>query len=215
MTKQEFFGFMSKIVVNEVNKRKEHGEHWILPSVTIAQGALETGYGKSALMSKANAFFGIKANKTWNGKVYNANTKEVIDSKEICTTALFRAYDTVADSVTDYMNLICNNKRYKKAVCNNDYVSTATNIAKGGYATDTKYADKIISIIEKNKLDGYDECIFECVANTEYFTYVVKRGDTLIQIARRYGTTVNRLAQINNIKNVNKIYVGQALLIDR
>ena len=46
-------------------------------------------------------------------------------------------------------------------------------------------------------------------------SYIVKRGDTLIQIARRYGTTVNRLAQINNIKNVNKIYVGQVLFIER
>ena len=215
MTKQEFFGFMSKIVVNEVNKRMEYGEAWILPSVTIAQGALETGYGKSALMTKANAFFGIKANKTWKGKVYNASTKEVIESKEVKTTAVFRAYDTVADSVTDYMNLLCNNKRYKKAVCNTDYVSTATNIAKSGYATDTKYPDKIISIIEKNKLSEYDKYFFEFDANNDTLKYVVKRGDTLTQIARRYGTTVNRLAQINNIKNANKIYAGQVLLIER
>ncbi len=162
-------------------------------------------------MSKANAFFGIKANKTWKGKVYNASTKEVIDKKEINTTATFRAYDTVAESVSDYMNLICNNKRYKKAVCNVDYVSTATNIAKGGYATDPSYSDKIISIIEKNNLRKYDMIIYGDVEHS----YIVKRGDTLTQIARRYGTTVNRLAQINNIKNVNKIYVGQVLFIER
>ena len=209
MTKQEFFDFIGKFVLNETEKRITNGEQWVLPSVTMAQGALETGYGKSVLMTKANAFFGIKANKTWKGKVYNASTKEVIEKKEINTTAIFRAYDTLADSVSDYMNLICNNKRYKKAVCNTDYVSTATNIAKGGYATDTKYSEKIISIIEKNKLSEYDKYFFEFYANNDTLTYVVKRGDTLTQIARRYGTTVNRLAQINNIKNVNKIYVGQ------
>ena len=211
MTKQEFFDFIGKVVLTETEKRITNGDPWVLPSVAMAQGALETGYGKSKLMTKANAFFGIKANKTWKGKVYNANTKEVIDKKEVNTTAIFRAYDTVADSVHDYMNLICNNKRYKKAVCNVDYVSTATNIAKGGYATDQKYADKIISIIEKNNLRKYDMIIYGDVEHS----YIVKRGDTLTQIARRYGTTVNRLAQINNIKNVNKIYVGQVLFIER
>lgn len=211
MTKQEFFDFIGKVVLTETEKRITKGNQWVLPSVTMAQGALETGYGKSALMSKANAFFGIKANKTWKGKVYNASTKEVIDKKEINTTATFRAYDTVAESVSDYMNLICNNKRYKKAVCNVDYVSTATNIAKGGYATDPSYSDKIISIIEKNNLRKYDMIIYGDVEHS----YIVKRGDTLTQIARRYGTTVNRLAQINNIKNVNKIYVGQVLFIER
>lgn len=211
MTKQEFFDFIGKVVLTETEKRITNGDKWVLPSVTMAQGALETGYGKSTLMTKANAFFGIKANKKWIGKVYNANTKEVIDNKEVNTTAVFRAYDTVADSVSDYMNLICNNKRYKKAVCNVDYVSTATNIAKGGYATDPKYIDKIISIIEENNLRRYDMIIYGDVEHS----YIVKRGDTLTQIARRYGTTVNRLAQINNIKNVNKIYVGQVLFIER
>ena len=211
MTKQEFFDFIGKVVLNETEKRVTKGENWVLPSVAIAQGALETGYGKSALMTKANAFFGIKANKTWKGKVYNASTKEVFESKELTTNAVFRAYDTVADSVHDYEKLICNNKRYKKAGCNVDYVSTATNIAKGGYATDPKYADKIISIIEKNNLRRYDMIIY---GDCEH-SHIVKRGDTLTQIARRYGTTVNRLAQINNIKNVNKIYVGQVLLIER
>ena len=211
MTKQEFFDFIGKVVVYETEKRMERGEQWILPSVIIAQGALETGYGKSKLMTKANAFFGIKANKTWKGKVYNANTKEVLDNKEVNTMAVFRAYDTVADSVSDYMNLICNNKRYKKAVCNVDYISTAMYIAKCGYATDPKYIDKIISIIEKNNLRRYDMIIYGDVEHS----YIVKRGDTLTQIARRYGTTVNRLAQINNIKNVNKIYVGQVLFIER
>ena len=211
MTKQEFFDFIGKVVLTETEKRITNGEQWVLPSVTMAQGALETGYGKSAIMAKANAFFGIKANKTWKGKVYNASTKEVINSKEMTTKAVFRAYDTVADSVHDYMNLICNNKRYKKAVCNVDYISTATNIAKGGYATDPSYADKIISIIEKNNLRKYDMIIYGDIEHS----YIVKRGDTLTQIARRYGTTVNRLAQINNIKNVNKIYVGQVLFIER
>lgn len=211
MTKQDFFDFIGKVVLTETEKRITNGDQWVLPSVTMAQGALETGYGKSTLMTKANAFFGIKANKTWKGKVYNASTKEVIDKKEVNTTAVFRAYDTVADSAHDYMNLICNNKRYKKAVCNVDYVSTATNIAKGGYATDPEYADKIISIIEKNNLRKYDMIIYGDVKHS----YIVKRGDTLTQIARRYGTTVNRLAQINNIKNANKIYVGQVLFIER
>ena len=60
-------------------------------------------------------------------------------------------------------------------------------------------------------LRKYDMIIYGDVEHS----YIIKRGDTLTQIARRYGTTVNRLAQINNIKNANKIYVGQVIFIER
>lgn len=212
MTKQEYFNFVGKVVLAETTKRISKGEKWVLPSVVIAQSALETGYGKSAIMTKACALFGIKATKTWKGKVYNATTKECYNGYTTNIKALFRAYDTVADSVADYEKVICNSKRYKKAVCNPSYKETAEHIQKGGYATDSDYSKKIINIIEKNGLTSYD--IYECESNAQV-TYVVESGDTLTKIAHKYGTTVNRLAQLNNIRNVNKIYVGQTLIIDR
>ena len=74
----------------------------VLASLTIAQAILESGWGKSGLTVKANALFGIKAGKSWKGKVYSAQTQECYDGATFTTiTALFRAYDSWAESVAD------------------------------------------------------------------------------------------------------------------
>ena len=72
MTKQEFLNKISQIVVAENNKRGRP----LFPSVVIAQACLETGFGVSEIMLKANAIFGIKAGGNWKGKVYNSKTKK-------------------------------------------------------------------------------------------------------------------------------------------
>ena len=64
-----FIDKLSTMARAEYKKRKNAGQKWVLPSVCIAQSALETGWGTSALMVKANAFFGIKAGTDWTGKV--------------------------------------------------------------------------------------------------------------------------------------------------
>ena len=72
---KNFIYTLSKLAVKEYNKRKSSGQKWILPSVCIAQAALETGWGTSQLMVKANAYFGIKAGTNWTGKVYSSKTQ--------------------------------------------------------------------------------------------------------------------------------------------
>lgn len=120
----------------------------VIKQVCLAQGALETGYGSSALMVKAHALFGIKASKTWKGKVYSAKTNEVYAGIEQTVSATFRAYDTVADSVRDYFKLL-QGKRYKEALTAKTVEDAVHIIVKGGYATDPKYAEKVINIYKQ------------------------------------------------------------------
>lgn len=150
---QNFIKTLAALATAEAKKRKK----WLLPSVCIAQAALETGWGTSVLMTKANAYFGIKATTAWTGKVFDAVTKECYDGITFTDiAACFRAYDSVADSVTDYFDLITGASRYAAAVNNADAKDTITAIKNGGYATDPNYVDKVMAIIENYDLTQYD-----------------------------------------------------------
>ena len=137
----------------------------ILPSVCIAQACVESSYGTSGKMLRANAMFGIKVGKNkvhfgtaWKDKAYDTKTKECYDGKTYTTiNDFFRAYDTVEDSVTDYYDLLCSSSRYKAAVGETDYVKTIKAIQNGGYATGLEYIQTVISIIERNNLTQYDK----------------------------------------------------------
>ena len=126
----------------------EVGMSDVIKQVCISQAALETGYGSSSLMIKAHALFGIKASKTWKGKVYSAKTNEVYAGIEQTVSAVFRAYDTVADSVRDYFKLL-QGKRYKESLTAKSVEDAVHIIVKGGYATDPKYAEKVINIYKQ------------------------------------------------------------------
>lgn len=126
----------------------ELGMSDVIKQVCLAQAALETGYGSSTLMVKAHALFGIKASKTWKGKVYSAKTNEVYAGIEQTVSATFRAYDTVADSVRDYFKIL-QGKRYKEALTAKTVEDAVHIIVKGGYATDPRYAEKVINIYKQ------------------------------------------------------------------
>lgn len=129
----------------------------VLASLTIAQAILESGWGKSGLTVKANALFGIKAGQSWKGRVYSAQTQECYDGATFTTiTALFRAYDSWADSVADHSALLTGLARYKAVVGERDHKAACRAIKAAGYATDPNYADKLIQIIESYGLTAYD-----------------------------------------------------------
>lgn len=154
MTKKQFIENVASLVIAE----NEYRGNPLFSSVVIAQACLETGYGKSSLMIKANAIFGIKATKTWKGKVYNSKTKECYDGvTNITIDACFRAYNNFSESISDYFDLICKNSRYKKAINSSSPENCIKAIKEGGYATDPKYVDSIMKIIESNKLTKYDK----------------------------------------------------------
>lgn len=124
-------------------------EAWVLPSVCIAQGALESGWNL-----EASTLFGIKASP--GDDSFIADTKEFYDGNVEDVQAAFKAYPNIAASVAGYYDLITGLSRYRGAVNNPDYISTVKAIAAGGYATDPAYADKLISIIRDYNLTEYD-----------------------------------------------------------
>lgn len=164
MTQEEFINTLGNLAVAESNRRIASGSKYVLPSVCIGMSALETGYGSSDLMVKANAFFGIKAGGSWTGKSFSAETKEVYNGVEHNIVANFRAYDSLADSVADYYDLIINASRYANALSTypNDIKTaeeTLLAIWHGGYATDELYDTKVMPIINNvlewdSKVDG-------------------------------------------------------------
>ena len=102
-------------------------------------------------------FLELKQLKVGSGKVYNSKTKECYDGKTYTIIdGCFRAYNSLADSVSDYFDLICKSSRYRKALVTETPKECISEIKKGGYATDPKYVDSIMKIIESNNLTKYD-----------------------------------------------------------
>lgn len=126
-------------------------------STTIAQAALESGWGDSGLTTAGNALFGIKAGNDWTGKKYNATTQEVIDGTTITTTATFRAYDSWGQSIIDHDDFLRKNPRYKKVLDAADGLTACDELQNAGYATDPNYARKLKSIIRAYDLTQYDD----------------------------------------------------------
>lgn len=124
-------------------------------SVTIAQAALETGWGKSARRA-ANNLFGIKGSGT-SGSV-KLWTREYIRGRWVKVRANFAAYDDMTDSVVAHAKLISEKDRYAKAMAvRNDPNKFAVALQKAGYATDPSYAKKLQSIMNKHDLRDLDD----------------------------------------------------------
>lgn len=130
-------------------------KYGILPSLTIAQAILESGWGRSQLSQCANNLFGIKAFSDWIGRRVNLPTTEWYDGQMKIVNAEFRAYDNLIDSIEDH-NKLLSYARYKSVTECLDYRDACQKIHECGYATDPRYTEKLVSIIEKNKLFEYD-----------------------------------------------------------
>lgn len=115
----------------------------------IAQAALETGWGRSIpadSTGSSNNLFGIKANSNWQGARVASLTQEHSANGMRQVVEPFRAYRSVAESVSDYADLLGNSRRYA-AVRNTgqDVHAFATALKRGGYATDPDYVQKIVA----------------------------------------------------------------------
>lgn len=198
MTKSEFIPTIAPLVQAENKKRGNP----LFSSVVIAQAICESGWGQSKIMMKANAIFGIKATSNWKGKVYNANTQECYDGSTYTNiTACFRAYDSLAESISDYFDLITKSERYRKACVSNSPLECITAIKNGGYATSPTYINTIMSIINSNNLTKYDN-----VENSKSIEELAKEV-----IDGKYGNGEERKQKLGNLYNevqakVNSIY---------
>ncbi len=115
----------------------------------LAQAALESGWGKSKLTQEANNFFGIKADSSWTGPVYNIKTREVKDGKESFPVQPFRKYATPFESFENHALFLLKNPRYKAAFnYKDDPKQFVAEVAKAGYATDPKYTELLHKLID-------------------------------------------------------------------
>lgn len=129
------------------------------PQLMLGQAALESGWGKREIRMAdgSNSFnlFGIKANAGWNGKVAEVMTTEYKNGVAYKQVEKFRAYSSYAEAFQDYAGLISNNPRYADVLQQgSDVAGMAQAIQKAGYATDPKYADKLVSVMGKIDLTG-------------------------------------------------------------
>jgi LysM repeat protein len=129
---------------------QEMNAYGIPASITLAQGILESGSGNSSLARYANNHFGIKCTAEWKGKAYYKDD----DQNNDC----FRVYKDARESYKDHSEFL-KRKRYSFLfeLDKNDYKNWAIGLKTAGYATNPKYADMVIGVIEKYKLNQYDQ----------------------------------------------------------
>ena len=203
------------IAVHEMHQYK------IPASITLAQGILESGKGKSQLALKSNNHFGIKCHTKWTGeRVYHDD-----DEKGEC----FRKYKFVATSYNDHSLFLSQRGRYAFLFDYNikNYKKWAYGLRKAGYATDRKYPSKLLKIIEDYQLYEFDnikkstyskkfkeanqrKSVKRLKAKRKY--YEVEKGDTLYAISRKFSISVADLKALNNLTD-NTLSLGQKLIV--
>ena len=131
--------------------KDEMRDHRIPASITLAQGILEPGMGYGRLAKEGNNHFGIKCHKEWKGK----SIRHDDDEKDEC----FRSYKNPLKSYRDHSLFLVDGDRYKDLfeLKRKDYKGWARGLKAAGYATDPKYAEKLISLIERFNLTRFDE----------------------------------------------------------
>jgi len=192
-------------------------EYEIPASITLAQGILESGSGQSDLAEKSNNHFGIKCHSDWKGK------KSYYDDDE--ENECFRKYESAEDSYLDHSLFLKNKPRYSNLFSLNitDYKGWAKGLKKAGYATDPKYANNLIRVIEKYYLYEFDKTkkkkklkekksdsknekdktvmkyLIEKYNDVPYI--VSKSGDSYKNIADDFGIWVSELKKFNDIND--------------
>jgi flagellum-specific peptidoglycan hydrolase FlgJ len=187
-------------------------QYGIPASITLAQGILESGAGLGDLTRKANNHFGIKCHKEWTGESVTHDDDELQEC--------FRKYKDAKYSFRDHSLFLTTRSRYQDLfkLKKDDYKGWAKGLRKAGYATDPKYPDKLIGIIERYNLDAFDRQVLGSKAsplrpdNSKIVTHTVLRGDTLYSIARRFNITVDTLKEYNGLES-DSISIGQVLYL--
>ncbi len=191
-------------------------QHGIPASITLAQGILESGVGQGSLSKRANNHFGIKCHKEWTGP----SVRHDDDAAQEC----FRKYDDPADSYRDHSLFLTTRSRYASLfeLPKDDYKAWAKGLKAAGYATDSKYPDKLISLIERYQLNQYDtEIVGKSSTPTKQIVssgkqsereYVVTKGDTLYSLSKKFNVSIDEIKRNNNMKS-DTLSVGQVIYL--
>jgi hypothetical protein len=143
--RQHFINHYAGLAIDEMMRSG------IPASLTLAQAALESNWGKGRIAQEGNNFFGIKCHNGWTGDCVQEQDDEVLPSS-------FRSYRSVEESFRDHSLFLLSNQRYKPLfqLPATDYRLWAHGLKQCGYATDQLYPEKLIRIIEENGLAFYD-----------------------------------------------------------
>lgn len=190
-------------------------QHGIPASITLAQGILESGAGLGRLSQQANNHFGIKCHKEWNGPSVSHDD----DAEQEC----FRKYQHPSESYRDHSLFLTSRSRYTSlfTLPAGDYVAWAKGLKAAGYATDPKYPDKLIGLIERYNLHQYDEEVTgkssrrekkEVVSVSNEKSYTVVQGDTLYSLSKKFNLSVDEIRKKNNLKS-DSLSIGQQLIL--
>jgi flagellum-specific peptidoglycan hydrolase FlgJ len=186
-------------------------------SITLGQAILESGAGTGPLSVQANNHFGIKCHKEWTGP----SIKYTDDEENEC----FRKYNQPSESFKDHSYFLTSRPRYAELFefQKDDYKSWAYGLKAAGYATDTKYPDKLIGLIEKYQLGRFDAEVLgkdyvpvvvnKSVAyNGDVQKYTVVKGDSLYSISKKFNISIDELKKKNNLTD-NTISLGQSVIV--
>ncbi len=190
-------------------------------SITLAQGILESGSGSGRLAVEANNHFGIKCHTGWTGgRIYHDD-----DEDQEC----FRTYNNANYSYRDHSLFLKDRPRYAGLfkLDEDDYKGWAKGLKTAGYATDKRYPQKLISLIERYELYKYDnitlgktvdqkpriiEKVQESTTPELVKQHTVVKGESLYSISKKYSTTVEHIKKLNNLKS-NDLSIGQVLIV--
>lgn len=213
ITREQYIEVYSQSSVDQMKKYK------IPASITLAQGILESNNGNSRLATKGKNHFGIKCHG-WQGKKIYADD----DLKNEC----FRSYKNVASSFEDHSLFLTKYKRY--AFLFNyeitDYKSWSKGLSKAGYATNKKYADILIKIIEENKLYKYDSSknnkSHHKIKGSKRIIYlhpnrikyiIIEKEETFLKISKELDIRLWQLYKYNEIDGKHELKAGEKIFI--
>ena len=199
---------------------EEMKKYHIPASITLAQGLLESGAGQSALARKSNNHFGIKCGSDWYGKTVSHDD----DARGEC----FRAYKHPKDSYEDHSKFLAGRPRYASLFNLNitDYKGWARGLKKAGYATNPRYADQLIGIIELYELYKYDDKNYlkwikknpnphqTYIANGLLYI-VVRAGDSWKSISQEFDISQKKLRKYNDLYKGYALQVGDILYLEK
>ncbi len=193
ISRSEYIDTYKEIAIVEMNA------FHIPASITLAQGILESGNGNSKLAKDANNHFGIKCHKGWTGK----SIKMDDDAKNEC----FRKYKNAETSFKDHSQFLTTRSRYAFLfdLRINDYKSWAKGLKKAGYATNPRYPQLLIKIIEENKLYEYDKYYGK--------KYTGSSNKEKQNTSNNYNTPLaqKNYEQVPNTKNSRKVYLNNGV----
>ena len=199
---------------------QEMKKYHIPASITLAQGLLESGAGKSSLARKSNNHFGIKCGSDWRGKTVSHDD----DARGEC----FRAYKHPKQSYEDHSKFLAGRPRYASLfkLKITDYKGWARGLKKAGYATNPRYAEQLIDIIELYDLHRYDtkgglKWMKEnpnphqpYIANGLVYI-VVRVGDSWKSIFREFDISQKKLRKYNDLYKGYELQVGDILYLEK